>query len=108
MPLTPYRISLTPLPDSGSAAATAPLGQRSRLGGEPDWEQDDETPTCPDCRAAMTFIAQIDSIHHDDPANPHRIDCLGGKQEYIFGDVGLIYVFFCFECCQSEAVFQCG
>ena len=56
----------------------------------------------------MTFIGQIDSIEHDEAHNPHRVDCLSVDQEYMMGDVGLIYVFFCFECLQPAAVFQCG
>ena len=84
------------------------LGLRSKLGGEPDWEQTDETPTCPGCKSAMTFVAQLDSISHDSPKNPHRIDCLSDEPKYMFGDVGLIYVFFCFDCLETLAIFQCG
>jgi len=108
MALTPYRMYFIRLPESGEDPGRAPLGQRSKLGGEPDWEQADESPVCKDCGHAMTFVGQIDSIHHDDDDNPHRIDCLSGKQQYMFGDVGIIYVFFCFSCCRSESIFQCG
>ena len=82
-------------------------GLRTKLGGDPDWIQDDETPDCDNCDEEMSFICQIDSIHHDSKYNPLRRDCLGRKQEYMFGDVGMIYVFFCFDCCETTAVCQC-
>jgi uncharacterized protein YwqG len=82
------------------------LGLRTKLGGKPDWIQDDQTPTCRSCRKSMTFIAQIDSIEHDSDKNPLRRDCLG-HQDYMFGDVGMIYVFFCFDCGRTASEFQC-
>jgi hypothetical protein len=92
----------------GETANPGKLGLRSKLGGAPDWDQGDETPQCPHCQKEMSFIGQIDSIEHDEAHNPHRVDCLSDDQEYMMGDVGLIYVFFCFECLQPTAVFQCG
>jgi len=56
----------------------------------------------------MRFVAQLDSIEHDSKSNPHSIEALSRKQHFMFGDVGMIYVFFCFECCQVQSVFQCG
>ncbi len=103
--LPTYRISLTPISDDESDTR---LGLRSKLGGVPNWDQSDEVPNCPDCKRAMTFVGQIDSIHHDSKDNPHRIDCVSGKQLFMFGDVGLIYLFFCFDCLQPKAIFQCG
>jgi hypothetical protein len=82
------------------------LGLRTKLGGVPDWIQEDQTPDCDLCRGEMIFVGQIDSIEHDSGKNPLRKDCLG-HQDYMFGDVGMIYVFFCFECCKSASVFQC-
>ena len=82
------------------------LGLRTKLGGEPEWIQGGEIPDCPHCGNAMTFVAQIDSVEHDSRHNPLRRDCLG-EQDYMFGDVGMIYVFFCFECCQPACVHQC-
>jgi len=82
------------------------LGLRTKLGGEPDWIQGDETPICPSCQQKMTFVAQIDSIEDSNPYNPLRKDPLADK-DYMFGDVGMIYVFFCFECCETASVFQC-
>ena len=73
-------------------------GHRSKLGGIPDWLQNDETPKCPHCRHTMEFIAQIDSIDYTGFPNP--------KAEYMLGDVGMIYVFFCKKCGTSTSVFQ--
>ena len=102
--LPPYKVLVEPTEEGPEEA---PLGQRSKLGGTPTWIQSDETPSCPHCNTNMTFVAQIDSIHHDEPSNPHRIDCLSRQQRYMFGDVGLIYVFFCLDCCEPKSLFQC-
>jgi hypothetical protein len=77
------------------------LGSRSKCGGEPWWSQEDETPKCRKCRKACTFVMQIDSFQHD-PRNE-----LHGDRDYLFADVGMIYVFYCFNCNQPESVFQC-
>ena len=82
------------------------LGFRSKLGGEPDWDQGAETPKCSGCQKAMRFIAQIDSIEHNVSKNPHHQEFF--EQEYMFGDVGMLYVFFCYDCMESKSVFQCG
>src|SRR5262245_60238859 len=82
------------------------LGLRTKLGGKPDWIQTDETPDCPGCSQPMSFVAQIDSIEHDSQKNPLRKDCLENK-DYMFGDVGMIYVFFCHQCCEPGCIHQC-
>ena len=82
------------------------LGMRTKLGGKPDWIQGDDTPTCDSCGMAMTFVAQIDSIEHDNDHNPLRRDALADK-DYMFGDVGMIYVFHCFDCGKSASADQC-
>ena len=81
-------------------------GMQTKFGGEPDWIQDCEVPVCTNCGQLMSFVAQIDSIEHDNKHNPLRRHCLD-HQDYMFGDVGMIYVFFCFPCCTTESVFQC-
>ena len=83
-------------------------GQRTKLGGEPDWIQSDEMPFCTDCVAPMSFVAQIDSVEHHWKSNPHSVDALSDDQKWMFGDVGMIYVFFCFDCSTTTSVFQCG
>ncbi len=84
------------------------LGIRSKLGGEPTWCQSPEVPKCKSCKEKMTFVAQIDSMEHDEDHNPHAIDALSDGQQYMFGDVGMIYVFVCFDCMETKSVLQCG
>jgi hypothetical protein len=84
-------------------------GLRTKLGGDPDWEQGDRAnPACPHCNRAMVFVAQIDSVEHDSRSNPHSVGCLSPDQKWMFGDVGLLYVFFCPECLHPHAEFECG
>ncbi len=59
-----------------------------KIGGEPDWIQDDETPEC--CGRPTMFYGQLGS--------------LGGKYDLI--DNGIIYVFICRKCLKTHAVFQ--
>jgi hypothetical protein len=111
--LPEFRVTLTRLQAGEQAYPTEGRryeyqGQRTKLGGKPDWVQADETPKCPDCDQPMTFVAQIDSVEHDWQANPHRVDALSHNQKWMFGDVGMIYVFFCFDCAATQSVSQCG
>ncbi|WP_406091562.1 hypothetical protein [Streptomyces sp. NBC_01013] len=61
-----------------------------RLGGEPEWLQDDEFPDCPGCAGRMTFAAELEEGH--DFATSAN-----------FGGGGRGYVFHCPPC--SEAAF---
>ena len=85
-------------------------GLRTKLGGVPDWIQlNDDTPRCDDCQAAMTFVGQIDSIEHLSPKNPIGMDVKNRdpeKKRWMFGDAGMIYVFYCFHCGQTKSVTQ--
>ena len=84
-------------------------GSGLSLAVQPDYDQGKQSPPlCPRCGKAMTFVAQIDSVEHDAPGNPHRVDCMSTQQQWMLGDVGMIYVFFCFDCCQPAATFECG
>jgi len=67
------------------------VGERSKLGGEPDWIQQSSVPTC-SCGEHMSFYGQLDSI--------------GDK--ICLADCGMIYVFICFGCFQTQAIFQCS
>src|SRR5437870_5543849 len=107
--LAEIRVTLQRVPPGERAVAgdhNESLGLRTKLGGEPDWIQYEETPTCPHCGRLMPFVAQIDSVEHDSDHNPLRRNCLD-DQDYMFGDVGMIYVFFCYDCCQPASVHQC-
>lgn len=103
VPLREIGIDLQLLKRKLSKARAKPgsqSGYRTKLGGKPDWLQADETPICPDCGEPETFICQIDSI--DDVVR----DDEEGTQTYMFGDSGMIYVFFCFACGETDSVFQ--
>ena len=106
--LREYRMTFERVPIEEPSVDRELLGLRSKLGGLPDWEQGDETPACPSCFKPMIFVAQIDSIEHDEPHNPHRVDCLSPDQDYMFGDVGMLYVFVCFECLETKSLLQCS
>ncbi len=63
-------------------------GHRHKLGGAPDYIQDEEWPSC--CGQKMTFYAQIDSI----------------GEKYDLADCGMIYVFVCFDCFSTQSLLQ--
>ncbi|MDB5332202.1 MAG: hypothetical protein JWP03_3353 [Phycisphaerales bacterium] len=111
--LSEFRVALQRVP-KGEFAVDANdrrnQGTRTKLGGEPDWIQlNDGTPTCTGCESKMTFVAQIDSIDHVSPRNPIWMDRKNrdsSKKPWMFGDVGMIYVFYCFNCGETKSVFQ--
>ncbi|MBE2320774.1 hypothetical protein DVA67_032745 [Solirubrobacter sp. CPCC 204708] len=76
----------------GFAAAADEVGHRHQLGGRPTWLQDDQTPTCRDCGERMTFYGQLDSIGDD----------------ISLADVGMVYVFVCFNDFEARAILQSG
>ncbi len=91
--IPPFR--LVPEPLNEEAAELPPfkwagkdMGRRHRLGGRPEFLQDDDVPTC-SC-GKMTFYAQLDSIN----------------DEFILADCGMIYVFVCFECFETKSILQ--
>jgi hypothetical protein len=86
---------------------TLGAGMATKFGGDPDWLQGEECPECLQCKHPMTFIAQIDSIEHQNQSNPHSRKPVEDDQQWMFGDVGMIYVFFCFDCLETRSVFQC-
>jgi hypothetical protein len=100
VPLREIKINLQ-LPEPGTRKAPSEhddlSAHRTKLGGKPDWIQADETPLCPDCNERETFICQIDSMDQSNDT---------GTQTYMFGDAGMIYVFFCFECGETDSVYQ--
>jgi len=106
--LPELRVRLEPVPGDERAVpeeALTAVGVRTKLGGEPDWIQGDDTPDCPDCGRPMSFLAQIDSIGADDSDNP-----LAGSSEdlsgYVFADGGMVYVFVCKRCLKSASFIQ--
>ncbi len=105
MKLPEFRVTLTRL---GPGEVAYPLddetyydylGKRSKFGGEPDWIHGEcPTQSCNLCGKPMTFVAQIDSLEHFSPTNPNAVDSLSEEQKWMFGDVGMLYVFYCFDC----------
>ncbi len=115
--LPEFRVELTRLKEGehahlsgGDAPHYEYQGRRTKLGGDPDCEQ--PPPQCYRCHKVMTFVAQIDSVEHDSRSNSHRVawDAKreAGQRRWMFGDVGMIYVYFCFDCVHPEAAFECG
>ena len=81
------------------------LGLRTKLGGKPDWIQGDDTPVCESCDEPMYFVAQIDSIEHANEHNP-LMQVPPKHVDFMFSDVGMIYVFYCFDCLETYALQQ--
>lgn len=111
--LRPFKVTLTRLEPGQSASPTdrrVCLGRQTKLGGEPDWIQNDDTPQCEQCRTAMAFVAQIDSVEHISVHNPLAFDKKSASVKklrgWMFGDVGMIYVFYCFNCSATAAIHQ--
>ena len=106
-PLPEFRLTLTRMEKGETACPGAPYeheGQRSKFGGLPDRIQDgDDWPECPECGDSMYFVAQIDSIEHDSSTNPNAKRAGSVDQHWMFSDVGMIYVYYCFDCIVSHA-----
>lgn len=81
------------------------IGQRTKFGGLPDKLNESPHPRCEECGRLLRFIAQIDSIEHKCDSNPHSRDYM--EQQFMFGDVGMIYVWFCFDCLKPHTTMEC-
>jgi hypothetical protein len=89
------RLVLNPATPEARAAvgfkwAAESVGKRNKLGGTPDWLQTADSPNCSDCGQSMTFYGQLDSV----------------GDQFALADVGLIYVFVCFDCFTTKSVLQ--
>ena len=89
-------VPLIPAPETDEAKAAVgfkwagePIGKRHRIGGEPEWIQEEEFQTCK-CGEKMTFYAQLDSL----------------GDAVCLGDCGMIYVFICLACLETKSIFQ--
>jgi hypothetical protein len=67
-----------------------------RVGGEPSWIQNADYPKCPECNKQMMFLMQLAS---DLPATD--------GSEWIWGDSGICYTFWCDRCKVSGHLWQC-
>jgi hypothetical protein len=104
--LREYRVKIIPVSES-KPLGERDLGQRTKFGGLPDEVQPGgpEKLTCPGCHKKMHFVAQIDSFEFTDESNPNRKEF--GDTQFMFGDVGMIYVWFCFECLTPYSTMEC-
>lgn len=64
-----------------------PAEAKHQLGGTPTFINSEHYPKCRGCGEEMTFYAQLDSAFQ--------------KEE--LADSGMIYLFVCFDCCETEA-----
>lgn len=90
-------LAVRPTTDEARAAvgfkwAGERVGQRHKLGGTPEWLQEPDLPSCADCQQTMTFYGQLDSI----------------GDAVALADVGMVYVFVCFDCFTTKSVLQSG
>jgi hypothetical protein len=106
--LREYRVRIIPAERAGPQPKyPANLGRRTKFGGLPDAIQpgDELERQCPQCFSKMHFVAQIDSFEFNGDENPNRKDY--GDSQFMFGDVGMIYVWFCFQCLTPYANMEC-
>ena len=86
--IPPFKLKPEPLNDEAKSLpgfkwAGEGVGDRHKLGGDPDFLQEADWPECPECKERMTFYGQLDSINDD----------------YCIADCGMIYIFICFIVC---------
>lgn len=90
-----FRLIPQPLDDQARSLkpfqfADGEIGERHKLGGVPQFIQEENIPACPDCNQPMTFYAQLDSINDD----------------FCIADCGMIYIFICFDCINVKSFIQ--
>ena len=88
--LREYRTKIVPIEDAPPPAPYPDhLGYRTKFGGTPEAIQPggDDERTCEVCFQPLRFIAQIDSFGYGQP-----------EAQFMFGDVGMIYVWSCLHC----------
>jgi hypothetical protein len=93
--IPPFKLVPLPLSEEASKLpkfkyAGEEIGTRHQLGGDPTLLQPAKWPSCPECKEAMTFYGQLDSINH----------------EFRIGDCGMIYIFACLQCLEVHAFLQ--
>jgi hypothetical protein len=93
-PIPPFKLVAEPLNEEAAKLppfkwAEGEVGKRHRLGGEPEFLQKPQFPSC-SCGKQMTFYGQLDSIN----------------DEFVLADCGMIYVFVCFDCLETKSILQ--
>lgn len=79
---------------------------RTSLGGEPIWEQREDHPVCPVCDRNMTVVFQLDSLAQLSANKELGINI--SREDYAFGDVGIIRFFRCSDCNKFAGNWECG
>jgi len=106
-PWRQYKVAITPYKRGEKAIdPTDPAsdGLKTKFGGKPDWIQKQPWPACKKCRQPLSFVGQIDSFEHKSKENANSKP--DGKQDFMFVDVGMIYVFYCIACGKPDALLQ--
>lgn len=90
--IPPFKLVAEPLNDDAAKLlpfkwAGDEVGKRHRLGGQPDYLEEADYPSC-GCGKKMSFYGQLDSIN----------------DEYVLADCGIVSVFVCFDCYETKSV----
>lgn len=73
-------------------------GDFVKVGGSPDWIQDEDFPICGKCDGTMVLFAQFKSL----PASKEHPQL----SAYVFDDMGNLYLFTCPDCGTYESKLQ--
>jgi hypothetical protein len=105
--LREYRAKIVPASEHGSVDIKS-LGTRTKFGGVPDEIQSggQASSACPGCRKKTSLIGPIGFFEFKGKENPNRQDCR--DTQFMFGDVGIIYRWFCFDCLEPLATMECS
>jgi hypothetical protein len=106
--LREYRVKIIPVDEAGPQPDYPNnFGLRTKFGGLPDHIQpvEESERRCKSCGHKMHFVAQLDSFEFNGENNPNRKDY--GDEQFMFADVGMIYVWFCFNCATPAAYLEC-
>lgn len=79
---------------------------RTSIGGSPVWEQHEDHPVCPECDRNMTLVFQLDSLAQLSKNQKAGVNI--SRDDYAFGDVGIVRFFRCIDCNRFDANWECG
>jgi hypothetical protein len=104
--LCEYRVKIVPAAEA-EPLGLKDLGVRTKFGGVPDEIQSGGQTgiRCAGCNKRMHFIGWIDSFEFHGKENPNARKY--GDEQFMFGDVSMIYVRFCFDCLEGLATMDC-
>lgn len=101
-----YRVTIVPAAEAGPVGPKD-RGRRTKFGGIPDELQPpgQSGVTCPGRQKRMSLVGQVDSFEFNGKDNPNCKNY--GDERFMFGDVGMIHVWFCFDCLEPLATMDC-